>query len=203
VGKHSYPIIKEEIPNLHLPKQLPMRKNILLLSFALITMSFGGVNPIEIYAHFAAAVKNKSNVQYFAVIKVADLTQGTVREVCAPGSFIRSALHKEMKYDYDNQSVALVEHMALINFDRFFEFKNPEAVQLLGGDIYTEADVLQIEKEVNFTTLAKQIKQWGTWQMEFKDDDKKMILYAHALFNHGVLTGEDNNRLGTLIYVDL
>lgn len=175
----------------------------LLLSLALLTQSFGGVNPTELYAHFAAAIKNKSHVQYFAVIKVIDLTQGTVREVCAPGSFIRSALHKEMKYDYDNQSVALVEHMALMNLDRFFEFKNTEAIQLLGGDAYTEADVLAIEKLVDFTKLAKQIKQWGTWKMEFKDDDKQMILYAHALFNHGVLTGEDNSHLGTLMFVGL
>ncbi len=180
-----------------------MRKNLLLLFLASISLSFGGVNPAEIYAHFTAAVKNKSSVQYFAVIKVVDLTKGTVREVCAPGSFIRSALHKEMKYDYDNQSMAMVEHMALMNLDRFFEFKNTDAIQLLGVDVYTEDDVQQIEKQINFTALAKQIKQSGNWKMEFKDDDKLMLLYAHALFNHGVLTGEDSNHLGTLIYISL
>ncbi len=179
-----------------------MHKKIILFTLSFLMMSFGGVNPAEVFAHFAAAIKNKSNVQYFAVIKVADLTQGKVREVCAPGSFIRSALHKEMKYDYDNQSVAMVEHMALMNLDRFFEFKNPEAIQLLGGDAYTEEDVMLIEKRINFVSLAKQIRQWGTWKMEFRDD-KEMILYAHALFNQGILTGEDNNRLGTLMYVDL
>jgi len=173
---------------------------LLFLSFS--TISFGGVNPAEIFAHFAAAVKNKSGIQYFAVIKAVDLTKGTVREICAPGSAIRSALHKEMKYDYDNQSVALVEHMALMNLDRFFEFKNPDAIQLLGVDIYTQADVLEIQKKENFAALAKQIKQLGSWKREFKDD-KEMLLYAHALFNQGVLTGEDNEHLGTLVYVAL
>lgn len=104
---------------------------LLLFCLALLTQSFGGANPAEIFAHFAAAIKNKSTLQYYAVIKVADLTQGTVRDVCAPGSFIRAALHKELKYDYDNQSVAMVEHMALMNLDRFFEFKNPDAIKLL------------------------------------------------------------------------
>lgn len=173
----------------------------LLLFFALLTQSFGGANPAEIFAHFAMAIKNKSNVQYFAVIKAADLTQGTVREICAPGSFIRSALHKELKYDYDNQSVAMVEHMALMNLDRFFEFKNPDAIKLLGIDAYTEQEVADFEKQINFGTLAKQIKGWGTWKMEFRDDDKQMLLYAHCLFNHGILTGEDNEHLGTLLYI--
>ena len=179
-----------------------MRKNILLLSFAFITLSFGGANPAEIFAHFAAAIKNKSTVQYYAVIKAADLTQGTVREICAPGSFIRSALHKELNYDYDNQSVSMVEHMALINLDRFFEFKNPDAIKLLGFDAYTEADVLAMEKQVNFTALAKEIKQTGIWNKQF-DDDKTILLYAHCLFNHGILTGEDSNNLGTLVYISL
>lgn len=172
---------------------------LLLLSFT--AQSFGGVNPAEIFAHFAAAVKNKSKVQYFAVIKVADLTQGTMREICAPGSFIRSALHKELKYDYDNQSVAMVEHMALMNLDRIFEFKNPEAIKILGVDTYTEADLQALQQQVNFVNLAKQIRQWGTWKMEFKNDDKLMILYAHALFNQGILTGEDSENLGTLFYI--
>jgi len=179
-----------------------MRKYAVIFFLAFATLSFGGVNPTEIFAHFAAAIKNKSNIQYYAVIKVADLTKGTVREICAPGSFIRSALHKEMKYDYDNQSVALVEHMALMNLDRFFEFKNPEAIQLLGGESYTEAEVAQLEKTVNFTLLAKEIKQAGIWNKHF-EDDKTMLLYAHCLFNHAVLTGEAGYNLGTLIYISL
>jgi|ERR1043165_2073006 hypothetical protein len=176
----------------------------LLLALALLTQSFGGgANPNEIFAHFAAAIKNKSGIQYYAVITVADLTQGTRREVCAAGNQIRSALHKELKYDYDNQSVAMVEHMALMNLDRFFEFKNPEAIALLGTDAYTEQDVLDLEKTVDFNKLAKQIRGWGVWQMEFKDDDKQMLLYAHCLFNRGLLTGEDKDHLGTLVYVAL
>lgn len=180
-------------------RKFTIRTGVLLLVF-ILSESFGGVNPAEIYAHFAAAIKNKSGTQYFAVIKAADLTQGTVREVCAPGSFIRSALHKEMKYDYDNQSVALVEHMALINMDRFFEFKNPEALKLLGPALYSSEELLLFEKEKNIPALAKQIRQWGVWKMEF-DNDKEMLMYAHSLFNQGILTGEDSNALGTLIYV--
>ncbi len=172
-----------------------------LLAFALFTQSFGGANPAEVFAHFAAAVKNKGQVQYFAVIKVADLTRGTMREICAPGSFIRAALHKELGYDYDNQSVAMVEHVALMNLDRIFEFKNADALTRLGVDTYTDEELAQIEKDVNFSALARQIRKWGTWKMEFKNDDKQMLLYAHALFNQGILTGEDSKDLGTLLYI--
>ena len=90
----------------------------------------------------------------------------------------------------------------MINLDRFFEFKNPDAIKLLGFDAYTEADVLAMEKQVNFTALAKEIKQTGIWNKQF-DDDKTILLYAHCLFNHGILTGEDSNNLGTLVYISL
>lgn len=163
-------------------------------------MSFGGVNPAEVFAHYAAAIKNKSSMQYFAVIKVVDVTNGTMREVCAPGSFIRRALHKELKYDYDDQSVAMVQHMALMSLDRIIEFKDTTAIQLLGVDTYTEADLAAFEKANDIKTLAKNIRNWGTWKMEFRDD-KEMLLYAHALFNQGILTGEDSQLLGTLVYI--
>ncbi|HLP20802.1 MAG TPA: hypothetical protein VK174_10895 [Chitinophagales bacterium] len=172
----------------------------LIIFLALFSMSLGGANPAEVFAHYAAAIKNKRGTQYFAVIKVIDINRGTAREICAPGSFIRSALHKELKYDYDDQSVAMVEHMALMSLDRVFEFKNTEAIALLGSEQYTEMELVAFEKQVDIKSLARQIRSWGTWRMEFKDD-KQMLLYAHALFNQGILTGEDSKQLGTLFYV--
>jgi ribosomal protein L11 len=171
-----------------------------LLALALLLMSGGGVNPAEVFAHYAAAVKNKSGMQYFAVIKVVDVSRNTMYEVCAPGSAIRSALHKELKYDYDDQSVAMVQHVALMSLDRILEFKDTTAIELLGGNAYTETELMAFEKTKDIKTLAKNIRSWGTWQMEFRDD-REMLMYAHALFNQGILTGEDNQRLGTLVYV--
>lgn len=172
----------------------------LLLALSVLLMSGSGVNPAEVFAHYAAAIKNKSGMQYFAVIKVVDISRNTMYEVCAPGSAIRSALHKELKYDYDDQSVAMVQHMALMSLDRIIEFKDTTAIQLLGANAYTETELMAFEKEKDIKTLAKNIRGWGKWQMEFRDD-KELLMYAHALFNQGLLTGEDNQRLGTLVYV--
>ena len=171
-----------------------------LMLLVFTTGSFGGIGNPTFYALFAAAIKNKSNVQYYAVIKAVDMNRNTVREICAPGSFIRSALHKEMHYDYDNQSVALVEQVALLNSERYFEFKNPEALQLLGVDAYTDADLEQLQTLVNFATLAKEIRKEKRWSKDFTDD-REMLLYAHALFNQGILTGEKSDKLGTLVLI--
>lgn len=174
----------------------------LLLAATVILFSFKGVSPKELYDNFCKAIRSKQGMQYFAVIIVPDLNSGTTREICAPGNIIRSALHKEWNYDYDLQSEALVDYKAMMNADRVFKFKNTDAIQLLGNNFYTEADLIQKEKEVNFAALSKNIKEWGTWRKEFKEDDKELILYAHALFNQGILTGESKDELGTLVYIN-
>ncbi|MFN8323266.1 MAG: hypothetical protein U0T74_11465 [Chitinophagales bacterium] len=170
-------------------------------SFILFT-SFGGEKPVDVYPLYYAAVKNKSQFQYFVVIRQVDAISGTERELCTQGAFLRSALHKEIKLHFDIQEMMVVEQKLLDNDARLFEFKNPDALQILGIDNYTPAEMALLEKEVSFKTLAAEIKKGTNWKMEFADD-KRMLMYAHALFNRGVLTGEYNDSLGVLHYVKL
>ncbi len=169
--------------------------------FILLT-SFGGEKPVDVYPLYYAAVKNKSQFQYFVVIRNVDAVSGTEREICTQGAFLRSALHKELKLHFDIQEMMVVEQKLLDNDARLFEFKNQDALQILGLENYTPAEMAQLEKEVSFKTLALDIKKGSTWKMEFTDD-KRMLMYAHALFNRGILTGEYNDSLGVLHYVIL
>lgn len=174
---------------------------LLALAFLLLT-SFAGEKPVDVYPLYYAAVKNKSQFQYFVVIRNVDAATGKEREICTQGAFLRSALHKELKLHFDIQEMMVVEQKLLDNDARLFEFKNPDALQILGAENYSPAEMAQLEKEVSFKTLAAEIKKGSTWKMEFTDD-KRMLMYAHALFNRGILTGEYNDSLGTLHYVKL
>ena len=174
-----------------------------ILTFLLLLISgFAGEKPIDVYPLYYAAVKNKSQLQYFTVIRNVDSASGTERELCTQGAFLRAALHKELNLHYDIQEMMVIEQKLLDNDARLFAFKNPEALQILGVENYTMSELQQLEKVVNFKQLAFDIKKSSSWKMEFADD-KEMLMYAHALFNRGIMTGEYNDTLGVLHYVKL
>jgi hypothetical protein len=89
--------------------------------FILLT-SFGGEKPADVYPLYYAAVKNKSQFQYFVVIRNVDAVSGTEQELCTQGAFLRSALHKELKLHFDIQEMMVVEQKLLDNDARLFEF---------------------------------------------------------------------------------
>lgn len=61
------------------------------------------------------------------------------------------------------------------------------------------SDLENLEKRVNFDSLAKHIVQEKKWKMSYPGQN---ILYAHALFNRKILTGENNCQGYNLHYVD-
>lgn len=162
--------------------------------------SFGGDNSQLLYQNFAAAVKNRSNFQYFLVCTIVDVNKNAGREFCTQGFFLRGAIHKERKIDYDNLSEDLVQAIALMYETRFFEFKNQEALDYLNLNLYSEQELKALESRIDFKKLAKQILEAKMWSMKF-ENDKEMRMYAHALFNQGILTGEDITNEGMLEYV--
>lgn len=178
------------------------RQTILLALTFLLTTAFGGSHTDELYLNYVAAIKNKSTFQYFLVVKAKNLNNGLTREYCSKGDFLKGALHREYKLDYDNKGISKAYALAVDNKDRYFEFKNDSAIWNIGGDWgYSMDDLAQLEKKIDFDSLAKQIRQTGKWSKEIFDD-KTMLMYAHALFNRGILTGENNCRGGTIVYVE-
>jgi hypothetical protein len=178
------------------------RQTIILALIFLLATSFCGQHKDDLYLNYVAAIKNESTSQYYLVVKVKNLNNGLTREYCTKGDFLKGALHQECKLDYDNKGVSKVYSLAVDNKDRYFEFKNDSAIWNIIGDWeYSIDDLDKMEKKINFDSLAIQIRKTGKWSMEIFDD-KTMLLYAHALFNRGVLTGEDDCFGGTLVYVD-
>ena len=94
-------------------------------------------------------------------------------------------LKHEIPEDYDKVDKIISE-----NKSRYFEFKNPKAIERIIGESYTEKELKKLGKKIDFDMLAKQAKSIKGWQKSF-ESEKLMCMYAHELFNRGILTGQN------------
>jgi hypothetical protein len=175
-----------------------MTRLLMILAIAVST-SWTTIDDGKLYNNYKKAVNNESTFQYFLVIHVTDLNTGLTREICTKGNFLAGAIHREYGLDYDANSIRRAERIALNNRTRTFQFKNTEAIQNLGLGRYSMDDLKDFEQRTNIDQLTKGINK--DWKKKLLDD-KEMLLYAHSLFNRGILTGENNCYGGTLEVVE-
>jgi hypothetical protein len=175
-----------------------MKKIFLFLSI-LTLFSFTKDETDLLYRNYVKAVTNYSTFQLHLVIRAKNLNTNEIREICTEGDMLQGAIHTEYKIDYSNKGIAKVQKMALKNKDRYFEFKNDSALSNLGIKDYSENELKELEHKVNFDSLAKAIKEKQNWSIYL--DNKELIMYAHALFNRGILTGKNNCFGGKLVFV--
>jgi len=175
-----------------------MIRLLLILTFAVST-SWTTVDEATLYNNYAKAIRNESTFQYFLVVHVTDLNTGQTREICTKGNFLAGAIHREYNLGYDNNSIRKAERIALANRTRTFKFKNVEAIRNLGLDHYSMRDLKEFEETINVNQLITQVNK--DWKKQLTND-KEMLLYAHSLFNRGILTGENNCYGGTLEVVN-
>ncbi|WDO12822.1 hypothetical protein MH928_16045 [Flavobacterium sp. WW92] len=175
-------------------------KKLLLLVILIFSISCKVKQNDELYLNYIAAINNGSTFQYHLVIKLKNLNTGEIREVCTEGNFLQGALHREYDLAYDEEGVEKAIKLAIENKKRYYEFKNDSAIINIGSEDYTMKELEKLEKKINFDSLATQIKAKKKWAIAL--DNKEMMMYAHALFNRGVLTGENNCMGGRLYYID-
>jgi len=149
-----------------------------------------------IYNNYLKAIDNESTFQLFLVVTIKDLNSGQKRELCTKGDFLEGALHTEYKINYDSLGLAVLDKLQRNNRSRYFELKDTAALNNLGFNIYTMDDLTKFEKNHNIDSLVNLFKK-GKWSLAIPED-KIMLLYAHALFNRGILTGENSCFGGTL-----
>lgn len=171
------------------------------LLLVLILAAFGSTTDDELYLNYKAAIENESTFQFYLVATIKDKNTGKIREYCTQGNLLKGALHREYDLGYSEEETLKVYDIALRNKERYLELSKPKALQNIGVGDYTMEDLAELEAKVDFDSLAQKIrkdKQWKMWLPDYTEQ----ILYAHALFNRGILTGENNCVGGTLIYVD-
>lgn len=154
----------------------------------------------EKYLNFLAAIQNNSTFSYFTVIKVKNLNSGVTKEICTKGNFIAGALHRELNVGYDTKGQQKVTDLAKSKKDRYFEFKNKEALDNISFFDYNTNLVDKIQTEYNFDKAIEIIKKDKKFSIRLPDNEMKA--FAHVLFNKGYLAGENSCWGGALEYVD-
>ena len=155
----------------------------------------------KLYANYAKAIKNESTFQNFLVIKVKNLNNGEIREYCTKGNFLKGALHRELNVGYSKKGIIKVYETALQNKERYFEFKNDSAIWNISAfDKYSMGELSEFVKQVGIDSLVHRIENGKDWGITISND-KEMKMVAHALFNKGILTGE-NSCFGGMLTLD-
>ena len=154
----------------------------------------------ELYLNYLTAVYNESTFQYFTVIKYKNLNTSQVKEVCIQGEDLRLALRKELNLNHEGKDYDKLQEILKNNNERYFEFKNIEAIAIFETNEYTVNQLKRYEKSVSFEKLANEIKKSKSFgNVQFS---APITLHAHALFNRGILTGVNNCISGELHFVD-
>ncbi|WP_047450897.1 hypothetical protein [Alistipes sp. ZOR0009] len=153
-----------------------------------------------LYNNYIKAITNEGTFQYFVVIKAKNKRTGEVREICTSGNFLSGALHEECGIDYDSTGEAKIYSLLSKNREMYFEFTKESAMNNVGMNNYTTVEYETFENTHNIDSLVNIVKG-GKWSMKMPDD-KTMLLYAHSLFNRGILTGEYDCFGGPLVSVD-
>jgi hypothetical protein len=154
----------------------------------------------ELYPNYLKSVKNESTFQNFLVVKVKNLNNGEVREYCTQGNFLKGALHRELNLGYSKEESAKVYQIAINNKERYFEFKNDSAIWNISAyHNYTMKELSKFKNKIEIDSLVYKIKNGVELGISISNDTE-MKMYAHALFNKGILTGENNCFGGTLTF---
>lgn len=159
-------------------------------------------NDKQRYMNYVKAIQNGSTFQNFVVISVKNLNNGEIREYCTKGNFLLGALHIEYNLDYSKEELLKVYNIAFENTKRYFEFKNDSALwNISGHDKYTMKELSDYENKIKIDSLVYRIQNGKKWGITIKND-KEMKMCAHALFNKGILTGENSCFGGSLVLDD-
>lgn len=127
---------------------------------------------------------NISTFSYFTVIKAKNLNTGEIKEICTKGNFVSGALHIELKKDYSPRGEKDVIEFMKKHKDRYFEFKDQKALENISFYEYNPTSINKIDQ------IVAAIKE--TKHFSYRLPDNEMKLLAHALFERGFMTGENN-----------
>ncbi len=131
------------------------------------------------------------------------MNSGRTRECSVNTYSLKEAIRKEYELDETSNGNAKVDSIAINNKPRYFQFKNPTALLFINGQVaYSLRKLAELEKEINFDSLANQTKKAEKWSIDLSDYNMKHM-YTHALFNRGILLQENTCVHGLLYVIDI
>lgn len=175
---------------------------IFLLFLSFVSLSFAQ-NEDDIYLNYLVAARNNSTIQFNLVINFKNLITNETKEICIEGEQLLFALYQENNLEFDEgKHFDKIDKLLSENKSRFFEFKNPKAIERLNFYSYSNKEFKDFKKNIDFDEIVIEIKSNKKWKQSF-DSEKILFMYAHELFNRGILTGQNGCMGGgTLILID-
>ena len=136
------------------------------------------------YKMFCAAIANLSTAPNYVVIIVKNLNTGKKMEFCTEAPFLIGAVTRETgakTYELDCKKYK----------DRYFEFSNDSALWNISFGFYSKAELDAYAETINIPDIVKQIQIGKLTNKTFTDGGKEQILFAHLMFNNGVMIRND------------
>ena len=144
----------------------------------------GELSDLLKYKMFCAAIANLSTAPNYVVVKVKNLNTGETKEFCTEAPFLIGAVTRETgakTYELDCKK----------DKDRYFEFSNDSALWNINFGFYSKAELDAYAETINIPHIVKQIQIGKLTNKTFTDGGKEQILFAHLMFNNGVMIRND------------
>lgn len=152
---------------------------ILTLAFALVFLTTKAqVDDQTKFKMFCSALDNFSTAPNYIVVTIKNKKTGETKEVCTEAPFIHGAMGRETgdwTFNCKNYKT------------RYFEFTKDSALWNISFDLYTRDDLDKYAKTINVAEIVQQVKSGKLISKTFMGDRKKQIMFAHLMFNNGVM----------------
>ena len=133
---------------------------------------------------FCAAYKNMSTAPNYIVVTVKNLKTNVTKEVCTEAPFLNGAI--DMENGTFTWGVDCKKHK-----DRYFEFSKDSALCSIGFELYAPMDLDNYSKTIDIDNIIQNIKIGKLTEKIFTGDEKEQRMFAHIMFNHGVMVTRD------------
>lgn len=171
-----------------------MRHLFFILTVVFPIISFGqNIGNTDLYENYKKALNtSNSTAPSFLVIICKDLNQNTTKEVCLESPDLIYAIMEELKLNnYTVEQMQIAFDFALNKKDRYFEFSNPKAIERISNHSYSKAELEKFASEKDVVKIMKKIYQEKKGTI-YPKDELETIMYAHSLFNLGIIMGINN-----------
>jgi hypothetical protein len=164
-------------------------KTIILLTLVLTGLvsckTFCQVNDQTKYKMFCKAINHSMTTSpYYIVIKVKNENTNEIREICTSATIFYLTYIKVHYTDLRSTGDTLKKHK-----DRFFIFSADSILSQIDFFLYSKTELDQFERTLNIDSIINEVKTGRlTYTSQYLDSDfKKQTMFAHIMFDHGVL----------------
>ncbi len=158
---------------------------------------------------FCIAINHFSTAPFYVVIKVKNLKNGQVKELCTEAPFVLGAI--DYQYDFKNLKIDCDKYP-----NQYFRFSTKKALNNIGFNLYTIQELEEYSKTINIELILQHVKEGklksrsfgydypefcpyltnpcSTAQVisEIKENDwdeikKEQRMFAHIMYNNGIM----------------